>query len=80
MSVWDLSNPEEPRQIGFMRVDGVGLHRIWYVGGRWAYASALIDGFSDYHHDHDRYGRSNEAGGCRAILAAGNERRSRRNT
>ena len=26
----------------------VGLHRIWYVGGRWAYASALIEGFSDY--------------------------------
>ena len=38
----------EPRQIGFMPVDGAGLHRIWYVGGRWAYASAMIDGFSDY--------------------------------
>jgi hypothetical protein len=48
MSVWDLANPEEPRQIGFMPVEGVGLHRIWYVGGRWAYASALLDGFSDY--------------------------------
>jgi hypothetical protein len=48
MSVWDLSNPEEPRQIGFMPVEGIGLHRIWYVGGRWAYASALLDGFSDY--------------------------------
>jgi hypothetical protein len=21
---------------------------MWYTGGRWAYASALIDGFSDY--------------------------------
>ncbi len=48
MSVWDLSKPEEPRQIGFMPVEGVGLHRIWYVGGRWAYASALLDGFTDY--------------------------------
>jgi len=48
MSVWDLSRPEDPRQIGFMPVEGVGLHRIWYVGGRWAYASALLDGFSDY--------------------------------
>jgi hypothetical protein len=48
MSVWDLGKPEEPRQIGFLPVDGVGLHRIWYVGGRWAYASALLDGFSDY--------------------------------
>ena len=48
MSVWDIARPEEPRQIGFLPVDGGGLHRIWYVGGRWAYASALIDGFSDY--------------------------------
>ncbi len=48
MSVWDISRPEQPRQIGFMPVDGVGLHRIWYVGGRWAYASALLDGFTDY--------------------------------
>ena len=48
MAVYDISKPAEPRQIGFMPVEGTGLHRIWYVGGRWAYASAMIDGFSDY--------------------------------
>lgn len=48
MAVFDISRPSEPRQIGFMPVEGTGLHRIWYVGGRWAYASALLDGFSDY--------------------------------
>ena len=48
MAVYDISKPDEPRQIGFMPVEGTGLHRIWYVGGRWAYASALLDGFSDY--------------------------------
>ena len=48
MAVFDISKPAEPRQIGFMPVDGTGLHRIWYVGGRWAYASAMMDGFSDY--------------------------------
>jgi len=31
-----------------MPVDGGGIHRIWYVGGRWAYVSALLDGFTDY--------------------------------
>lgn len=46
--VYDISQPETPRQIGFMPVDGGGLHRLWYTGGRWAYASALIDGFTDY--------------------------------
>jgi hypothetical protein len=48
LAVYDISKPDDPRQIGFMPVDGGGLHRVWYVGGRWAYASALIDGFSDY--------------------------------
>ncbi len=48
MAVFDISRPHEPRQIGFMAVEGGGIHRIWYAGGRWAYASALLDGFSDY--------------------------------
>ena len=48
MQVYDLADPAAPREIGFMAVDGFGLHRIWYVGGRWAYASALLHGFSDY--------------------------------
>ena len=41
MVVYDISKPTEPKRIGFMPIDGGGLHRIWYVGGRWAYASAL---------------------------------------
>jgi hypothetical protein len=48
MAVYDVSNPAEPRQIGFMPVGGTGLHRIFYTGGRYAYASALLDGFTDY--------------------------------
>lgn len=48
LAVYDISNPAAPRQIGFMPVAGGGLHRCWYTGGRWAYASALLDGFSDY--------------------------------
>ena len=48
MRVYDISTPAEPREIGFMPVDGVGVHRIWYTGGRWAYASALLKGFADY--------------------------------
>ena len=48
MVVWDISRPTEPRRIGFLEIEGTGIHRIWYVGGRWAYASAMIDGFTDY--------------------------------
>ncbi len=48
MAVYDIADPARPKQIGFMPVAGGGVHRIWYTGGRWAYASALLDGFTDY--------------------------------
>ena len=48
MRVYDISHPQRPREIGFMPVQGLGIHRIWWVGERYAYASALLDGFSDY--------------------------------
>ena len=37
-----------PKEVGFAAVDGVGVHRVWYVGGRWAYASVMPDGWSDF--------------------------------
>jgi len=48
LAVYDISQGDAPREIGFMPVEGGGIHRVWYTGGRWAYASALLDGFSDY--------------------------------
>jgi hypothetical protein len=48
VAIYDITKPAEPRRIGFMPVEGGGIHRLWYVGGRWAYASALLDGFTDY--------------------------------
>ena len=48
LAVYDLADPAHPKQIGFMAVEGTGLHRIYWTGGRWAYASALLDGFTDY--------------------------------
>jgi hypothetical protein len=48
LAVYDISQPATPRRIGFMDIEGGGIHRIWYTGGRWAYVSALIDGFTDY--------------------------------
>ncbi|MGO9750887.1 MAG: LVIVD repeat-containing protein [Solirubrobacteraceae bacterium] len=48
LRVYDITTPDRPREIAFLPVEGVGLHRLWYTGGRWAYASALLDGFTDY--------------------------------
>ena len=78
MAVYDISKPDEPRQIGFMPVEGTGLHRIWYVGGRWAYASALLDGFSDYILITIDMQDPKQPVLTGKILAAGHERRRRR--
>ena len=48
LTVYDIGKPDAPRRIGFLPVEGGGIHRVWYTGGPWAYASVLLDGFTDY--------------------------------
>jgi hypothetical protein len=48
LTIYDISKPGNPVQIGHLSVEGGGVHRVWYTGGRWAYMSVLLDGFSDY--------------------------------
>ncbi len=47
MRIFDINDRPNPREIGFMPLEGLGVHRIWYTGGEWAYISALPPGFSD---------------------------------
>src|SRR5258708_12399237 len=42
MRVFDISRADEPREIGFLPVQGFGLHRIWYTGGRLPPAPPLL--------------------------------------
>ena len=46
--VFDISRPAKPTEIGFMPVEGIGPHRIWYTGGRYAYASIHFADFTDH--------------------------------
>jgi hypothetical protein len=46
--VYDISKGDKLTEIGFMPVDGVGPHRLWYVGGRYAYASIHFSDFTDH--------------------------------
>ncbi len=48
LRVYDISDPANPRSIGFLEVEGLGLHRVWWVGDRYAYASAFLDGYTDH--------------------------------
>ena len=46
--VFDVSNPAKPREIGFLHTPGFGAHRIWWVGGRYAYVSVHFEGYIDH--------------------------------
>jgi len=46
--VFDVSQPASPREIGFLNTAGLGAHRIWWVGGRYAYVSVHFEGFIDH--------------------------------
>ncbi len=48
LRVYDITNPAKPRPIGFMPVDGFGFHRLWWVGERYVYATALLHGYTDH--------------------------------
>jgi hypothetical protein len=48
LRVYDVSRPTAPREIGVLSIDGLGIHRMWYVGGRWLFCSAHFDGFVDH--------------------------------
>ncbi len=47
MAVYDLADPFDPQQIGWFDSTGRGVHRIVYTGGRYAYVSAIPEGFDD---------------------------------
>ena len=42
LAVYDISQPSQPRRIGFMPVEGGGIHRVWYAGGRWEIGRAHV--------------------------------------
>jgi hypothetical protein len=46
--VFDISTPSAPREIGWLPMPGFGGHRLWWVGGRYAYASVHLEGFIDH--------------------------------
>jgi hypothetical protein len=47
MLVYDVADPLDPKLVGRFESGGLGVHRIVYTGGRYAYVSAIPDGFED---------------------------------
>jgi hypothetical protein len=48
LSIHDISKPSEMREIAFLEMPGLGVNRLWWPGGRYAYVSAHFDGFTDH--------------------------------
>src|SRR5262245_2745619 len=49
LSIFDVAkNPARPREIAFLEMPGIGVNRLWWTGGRYAYVSAHFDGFTDH--------------------------------
>jgi hypothetical protein len=48
LSIHDISRPPEMREIAFLEMPGLGINRLWWTGGRYAYVSAHFDGFTDH--------------------------------
>jgi hypothetical protein len=48
LSIHDISRPTEVREIAFLEMPGLGVNRLWWPGGRYAFVSAHFDGFTDH--------------------------------
>ena len=48
LSIHDISRPDEMREIAFLEMPGLGINRLWWTGGRYAYVAAHFDGFTDH--------------------------------
>jgi len=44
--IWDISDPVNPRQLSHWKTGATGTHRNSYPGGKYAYLSAAVPGFS----------------------------------
>ena len=44
LNIYDLSDPEDPRQVGFHPVGGKGVHRIWFRDAPYAHIAAWLPG------------------------------------
>ena len=48
LSIHDISRPTEMKEIAFLEMQGFGINRLWWPGGRYAFIAAHFDGFTDH--------------------------------
>jgi len=48
LSIHDITRPADMKEIAFLEMPGLGINRLWWTGGRYAYVAAHFDGFTDH--------------------------------
>src|SRR5689334_12324895 len=48
LSIHDISQPAEMKEIAFLEIPGFGINRLWWTGGRYAFLATHFDGFTDH--------------------------------
>ncbi|WP_005031323.1 LVIVD repeat-containing protein [Holophaga foetida] len=46
--IWDVKDPENPKQLSFFKTEGFGVHRFFYNGGRYAYVTGTLENFNGF--------------------------------
>lgn len=47
VGIYDVRDPTHPRELAFFETGGIGVHRLWFVDGRYAHVPAGAPGYSD---------------------------------
>ncbi|MBI4527400.1 MAG: hypothetical protein HY695_26705, partial [Deltaproteobacteria bacterium] len=45
--VYEISDPTNPREIGYLKVPGKGVHRMWFTDGQYAHVASTMSGFNE---------------------------------
>ena len=45
--IYSIENPTEPREIGYMKIPGKGVHRMWFTDGKYAHVGAMLPGIKE---------------------------------
>src|ERR1051325_266830 len=45
--IYSIEKPGEPREIGYMKIPGKGVHRMWFTDGKYAHVAAMLPGIKE---------------------------------
>src|SRR5438093_3900345 len=45
--IYSIENPTEPREIGYMKIPGKGVHRMWFTDGKYVHVGDILAGINE---------------------------------